>query len=182
SRLRNECAASPAKSAFVRSSRKRRTRNFAEGNPFSPKRASNNGCRGRRGMGPRTSEASSAHCSAKGPMSVRQALPSRSSADSASRRSRSNITAVPSSRGCASADHASSTVHRRALRIFVYTSLSGRNRRPLGDADSAISLALQSRSIQSNQLPVPPHSGLPLFCHGGEPVLPEHCTYLGGWL
>src|SRR5437667_12391502 len=67
-------------------------------------------------------------------------------------------------------------------RIFVYTSLSGRNRRPLGDADSAISLALQSRSIQSNQLPVPPHSGLPLFCHGGESVLPEHCTYLGGWL
>src|SRR5437667_154280 len=88
-------------------------------------------------------------------MSVCQALPSRSSADSASRRS---------------------------LRIFVYTSLSGRNRRPLGDADSAISLALQSRSIQSNQLPVPPHSGLPLFCHGGEPVLPVHCTYLGGWL
>src|SRR5439155_22229052 len=31
-------------------------------------------------------------------------------------------------------------------------------------------------------LPAPPHSGLLLFCHGGEPVLPEHCTYLGGWL
>src|SRR5437870_13836126 len=67
-------------------------------------------------------------------------------------------------------------------RIFVYTSLSGRNRRPLGDADSAISLALQSRSIQSNQLPVPPHSGLPLFCNDGDSVLREHCMYLGGWL
>src|SRR4029077_654835 len=47
SRLRRECAAKPANSACVRSSlNRRRASAFADGNAFSAKRVSNQGCRG----------------------------------------------------------------------------------------------------------------------------------------
>src|SRR5450759_5122774 len=70
---------------------------IAEGNPTSPKCAIRTGCRVNKWTGRSTSGASSAQCSANRPISLRHCLPSSPSAASAAPRSRSNITAVPSS-------------------------------------------------------------------------------------
>ena len=48
------------------------------------------------------------------------------------------------------------------------------HRRPLGHHYGPIRFSLQGGRIQPQQLPTPPHPGCALFCHAGEPVLPEH--------
>src|ERR1035438_6571863 len=68
-----------------------------------PKRAISHGCLGMRGTGRSTSEANSCHLSANGRISLSHARPSIPSESLVSSRSRSSITAVPSSRGCAKA-------------------------------------------------------------------------------
>ena len=75
---------------------------MAEGNATSPKRAISKGCPVNKWTGRITSGASSSQCSANGPIRRATLCHPRPSAASAAPRSRSSITAVPSSSGCAS--------------------------------------------------------------------------------
>ena len=100
---RAECAASPASSARVRGERKRRASTRAGRIPGMPSRASRNGCRGIRRSGPSASAASSSHARESGSTSRRYMRPSAPRPLAVASIDRSSRTAVPSSRGCASA-------------------------------------------------------------------------------
>src|ERR1035437_951116 len=99
----NEWAERPAKSARVRSLRNwQRATVVAGRRALTPNLASRNGCFGEAIAGRRMSEVRSAQRIANGSIRRRQVGPSSPSAASASGKLRSSVTAVPSSRGCAS--------------------------------------------------------------------------------